>query len=143
MAIPFHPKPGLVLYCDFEGYVQPEIIKRRPVVVVSPEGMKRPGLVTVVPLSTTPPKPVQPWHYKLQGNPIPGHQGRHVWAKCDLAASVRLERLDRVKVGRRQWEHGRVSMVQVRAIRLGIARSVGIDPENPRTYTEPDSGKAG
>ena len=86
MAITFHPKPGQVLFCDFSGYVFPEIVKTRPVVVVSPSHLARPGLVTVVPLSTTVPDPVRSYHYKLQGNPVPGSTAAETWAKCDLFA---------------------------------------------------------
>jgi len=63
--IQFFPKAGMVLMCDFDGYQVPEIVKTRPVVVVSPNHLIRPGLVSVVPLSLTPPDPVQPYHYQL------------------------------------------------------------------------------
>ena len=37
MALNFHPEPGMVLICDFTtGFRVPEIVKRRPVVVISP-----------------------------------------------------------------------------------------------------------
>ena len=135
MPITFHPKPGQVLYCDFRGYMVPEIVKTRPVVIVSPGHLARPGLVTVVPLSTTPPDPVRPYHYRLQGNPIPGSTETEVWAKCDLFASVSLERLDRVKLGRGEYRTGAVSMDQVKAIRRACLYALGIDPANPLTYT--------
>lgn len=84
MALTFHPKPGVVLVCDFAGYVAPEMIKRRPVVVVSPAHLRRPNLLAVVPLSTTPPDPIAPYHYRLSGNPVPGSDATEVWAKCDM-----------------------------------------------------------
>lgn len=143
MGIKFAPKAGQVLICDFSGYVQPEICKRRPVVIISPNGLRRPQLVTVVPLSTTPPKPVELYHYKLTANPIPGDPAGEVWAKCDLVATVRFARLDRFMLGNRNWQTGAVSMSQVRAIRLGVTRSVGIDPADPLTYTGDDSGSSG
>ncbi len=135
MPITFHPKPGQVFYCDFKGYIVPEIVKARPVVVVSPSHLQRPGLVTVVPLSTTPPDPVRPYHYKLKGNPVPGSDAPETWAKCDLFASVSLERLDRVKVGRGDYKVGAVSMEQVKAIRRACLVALGVDLENPMTYT--------
>lgn len=113
----------------------PEIVKTRPVVIVSPAHLIRPGLVTVVPLSTTPPEPVQPYHYKLLGNPIPGSDAPETWAKCDLFASVSLERLDRVKLGRGDYRVGAVSTEQVKAIRRACLAALGIDLSNPRTYT--------
>jgi uncharacterized protein YifN (PemK superfamily) len=134
MGITFHPKPGQVLFCDFTGYVFPEIVKTRPVVVISPAHLVRPGLVTVVPLSTTEPDPVQAYHYKLQGNPVPGSTATETWAKCDLFATVSLQRLDRVKVARGDYRTGAVSMEQVKAIRRACLVALGVDPGNPATY---------
>lgn len=135
MSFTLFPKAGMVLMCDFAGYVTPEIIKVRPVVVISPTHLHRPGLVTVVPLSTTAPSPVMAYHYLLQGNPVPGSSATEVWAKCDLSATVRLDRLDRVEHARRQYSIGHISPNQVRAIRLGVLASLGIDLDDPRTYT--------
>lgn len=129
MAITFHPKPGNVLMCDFRGYVAPEIVKIRPVVIISPAHLRRPGLVTVVPLSTTPPDPVELYHYRLRGNPMPGSNALEVWAKCDLVATVRFDRLDRFKLGRGKFEGGAVAMDQVRAIRRCVAISLGLEVE--------------
>jgi uncharacterized protein YifN (PemK superfamily) len=133
----------MVLICDFDGYISPEIIKKRPVVVVSPSHLRRPGLVTVIPLSTTPPNPVERYHYRLTGNPVPGSDAAEVWAKCDLIATVCIERLDRVKFGRRQYEIGRVGPDQVRRMRLAALASLGIDLEDPRTYTVSDPRSSG
>ena len=37
MAITFHPKPGQILMCDFTyGFREPEMIKNRPVIVLTP-----------------------------------------------------------------------------------------------------------
>jgi uncharacterized protein YifN (PemK superfamily) len=35
MPLKFQPKIGSVVMCDFEGYVVPEMIKVRPVVVLA------------------------------------------------------------------------------------------------------------
>jgi uncharacterized protein YifN (PemK superfamily) len=127
VAITFHPKAGAVLVCDFRGYIAPEIVKTRPVVVLSPNHVRRPGLVTVVPLSTTAPLHVEPYHYLLQGNPVPGSDADAVWAKCDLLATVSVERLDRKKIGRGRYVVGYVSMDQVRAMRNCAAISFGLE----------------
>lgn len=127
MAIAFHPKAGAVLVCDFRGYVKPEIIKTRPVVVISPNHLRRPGLVSVVPLSTTAPLDVEPYHYLLHGSPVPGSGAEAVWAKCDLVATVSLERLDRKKVGRGKYVVGHVAMEHVRAMRRCVAISLGLE----------------
>ena len=35
MALAFQPRPGTVVMCDFSGYVVPEMVKVRPVVVIA------------------------------------------------------------------------------------------------------------
>ncbi|TCP10894.1 uncharacterized protein YifN (PemK superfamily) [Crenobacter luteus] len=93
----FYPKRGHVLLCDFSrGFVAPEMLKRRPVVVISPSATHGRKLCTVIPLSTTAPDPVMPWHYPLQRNPNPLEtQPVQVWAKCDMLYTVAFERLDK------------------------------------------------
>lgn len=93
MAINFPPARGTLLVCDFHSSVHPEICKRRPVVVVSGAN-KRHGLVTVVPLSTTRPNPVEGWHCLIETQlPHPYGNSRHAYAKCDLVMSVSYQRL--------------------------------------------------
>jgi len=69
MAINEHPVSGTILMCNFApGFQQPEMVKRRPVIVISPKISRRPNLCTVVALSTTAPS-----HNKLksmQSKPI-------------------------------------------------------------------------
>lgn len=125
--IKHNPHAGMVLTCDFTGYKAPEMVKRRQVVVISPNHLNRPRLVTVVPLSTSKPETIEDYHYLLSGNPVPGDPATEVWAKCDMVAVVRYERLDRIKLGRGNYVTGSVSMDQVRAIRRGVARSLGIE----------------
>lgn len=115
------------MMCDFKGYIFPEIVKVRPVVIITSNYLFRHKLCTVVPLSTTPPEDPQPYHYKLKANPIPGNSAAEVWAKCDLVATVSFERLDRVKVGRRQYHSANIAMEQVKLIRIAAAISIGIE----------------
>jgi uncharacterized protein YifN (PemK superfamily) len=70
---------------------------------------------------------VKAHHYLLQGNPVPGSDADAVWAKCDLAATVSDERLDRKKVSRGNYAVGYVSMAQVRAMRRCAALSLGLE----------------
>ena len=114
--------------CDFAGFKAPEMIKRRPVVIISPNHLNRPGLVSVVPLSTTPPDPVESYHYLLKGSPIPGDKSV-VWAKCDMVCTICVDRLDRIKLARGQYKTGNISMDQVRGIRAATAISLGIVPK--------------
>ena len=95
MGIQFNPEQGTILICDFKGFLQPEMIKRRPVVVVSPRLRKRYGLCTVVPLSTTPPKEVAAYHFKLHVVPVlpaPYNAAFH-WVKADMVYTVSFDRL--------------------------------------------------
>ena len=102
MALNFHPEPGMVLICDFTtGFRVPEIVKRRPVVVISPRRRRASPLCTVVALSTTAPSPVERFHHRLDPASLPGRLAdKETWAKGDLLATVSLARLDRVRVGR-------------------------------------------
>ena len=98
MPITFHPKPGMILMCDFStGFKPPEMVKKRPVVVLS---KPRQQLVTIVPLSTTEPIPLERCHYEVPNRslPPPLRRKRH-WAKCDCVTTVAFWRLDRVKAG--------------------------------------------
>jgi uncharacterized protein YifN (PemK superfamily) len=95
MPLNFHPAPGLILICDFTtGFQPPEMVKKRPVVVISPR--RRNGqLVTVVPLSSVEPIPSEPWHHKLVDGTYPLARSP-MWAKCDMVQTVGTFRLDRV-----------------------------------------------
>lgn len=127
MALLFHPKAGDVLICDFRGYIVPEIVKRRPVVIVGRKSFQRPGLVTVVPLSSTKPTPELPYHYKFTTSPVPNAPpGMVCWAKCDLSATVALERLDRFRMERGRYETGRVTVDELRELRRMACLIFGI-----------------
>jgi len=63
MAIKYHPEIGTIVICDFKGFVKPEMIKRRPAVIISPRIRYRDKLCPIVPLSTTPPNPIMAYHY--------------------------------------------------------------------------------
>ncbi|PGH58234.1 hypothetical protein CRT60_09895 [Azospirillum palustre] len=107
MPITFHPRRGSILICDFDtGFQPPEMIKVRPVVVVSPRRRSGPGLCTVVPLSSVEPDPIELYHHRLSPVAYPPARGP-IWAKCDMAATVSFARLDRIKVklpnGQRQY----------------------------------------
>lgn len=95
MAIKFHPEPGTILVCDFDGMKFPEMQKRRPAIVISPRLKNRGGLCTVVPLSTTDPKKIEPYHYRLHTippMPAPYNSASH-WVKADMIYTVSFERL--------------------------------------------------
>ena len=134
MALMFHPEPGTVLMCNFDtGFRPPEMVKVRPVVVLSPRRRRGSALTTVVPLSTTPPNPVEPFHYRLNSVSLPGRlAARETWAKCDMLYTVSLERLDRVRIGkepggRRRYTAQKIEPADLAAIQRCVAIALGLD----------------
>lgn len=94
MALRFQPSPGTILNCDFAGYIVPEIVKTRQVVVIW-KHKKNAKLVYVVPLSTTPPHAPELAH-ELPCLPIPrpGQDSEtRIWVKCDMVYTVSTDRL--------------------------------------------------
>ena len=126
----------MVLICDFNtGFKAPEMIKRRPVVVISSRPLRSNQLCTIVPLSTTVPNPVEPFHHRMDPRSLPGKLIRKVtWAKCDMLATVSLERLDRAMIGKepggkRIYVADRVIADDLEAIRRGVMMALGlVDP---------------
>ena len=102
MAINFHSDQGAILICDFKGFNAPEIVKRRPVIVVSPRLRLRGKLCSIVPLSTTPPPQIMPYHHKLYVNPeLPEpYNANFHWVKADMIYTVSFERLYLLRDGK-------------------------------------------
>ena len=96
MPLPYRPQPGEILICSFDDVAcGAEMIKRRPVVVVSCHQSHRRNLCTVVPLSTTAPTPVMAWHHPLPHLSVTGWKASApMWAKCDMLATVSFVRLN-------------------------------------------------
>ena len=128
MALHIHPNAGALVICDFAGFRAPEMVKKRPVVVVSPRPRRRTQIVTVVPLSTTAPNPVLPCHHMMNPDSLPARYRNHDnWAKCDMVCAVSLARLDRVFAGRdennkRQYVIGQVTEADLETIRRCIGK---------------------
>lgn len=126
MPISFHPRAGQVLVCDFQGFREPEIVKKRPVIVVSPRLPYRSGLVAVVPVSLTPPRNDVPFIARLSRNYNPAEaDDLPCWAKCDLVLNIGLWRLDGFKIGRRRWETPQVTGEDLRAVRKAVLAGLG------------------
>lgn len=94
-----HPPPlKAVMICDFSagGFRPPEMVKRRPVIVVNARLPYRDGLATVVPLSGTESKDTIKYHCKIEfADELPHPFPEKVWwVKCDMVSSVAFERLD-------------------------------------------------
>lgn len=124
-GIQFHPKKGGVLICDFSGNIVPEIVKKRPVVILTSRLPYRDGLATVVPLSTTPPKYKVPYVVELSKN----YLGNNVtmYAKCDLLCSVSFQRLDRIKVGYRKYDTPKMNDDDFSNVIKGVKLALGFN----------------
>jgi mRNA interferase MazF len=129
MALGFHANAGDIVICDYStGFKPPEMVKVRPVVVISPR--RRGGqLVTVVPLSSAAPSPVEPWHYLLPEGAYPPARGP-VWVKADMIATIALARLDRVKMrgadGSSVYQVFRLGPDAMRAIGLAVKAALNL-----------------
>lgn len=104
MAINFHPEPGTILMCDFTtGFKEPEMVKTRPIVVISPNLKRHSGLCTVLAISSVSPEPVEKWHYQLPRASmpqIPLFLNKDSWVKGDMIYRVSFERLELIKIGK-------------------------------------------
>jgi uncharacterized protein YifN (PemK superfamily) len=103
-GIAFQPKPGQILVCHFGlGFRPPEMIKTRPVLVISPKVQPWTKLSVVVPISSRAPVRVQNHHFRLPNGLIPGNKYEEAWIKGDTLIAVGSHRLDRIKVGFRSY----------------------------------------
>ena len=136
MALKYPPRPGTLWMCDFDtGFKPPEMVKKRPVVVISPRPNRRTGLCIIVPLSTVVPDPVEAFHHKMDARSLPVELGhKETWAKCDMVYTVSLDRLSPVtKRGTgRTAEQRRPVTLQVgdedlQAIRDCVVAALGLD----------------
>lgn len=68
----FQPRPGQILVCHFGlGFRPPEMVKTRPVLVISPKRRDATMLCTVVPISSKAPEEIRPYHFKLPEGVLP------------------------------------------------------------------------
>ncbi len=128
MGIDYHPSVGEALWCDYSGSV-PEMVKRRIAVVISPKASQRPSLVTVVPVSSTRPLIVKPWHVKLGRDPYPKGDKDELWVKCDMINVVCFQRLSGYHTrwnGQRKYMKMQVSIDELEAIREGVRKALNL-----------------
>ena len=133
MPLKFHPEPGTILICDFVGMKEPEMVKTRPVVVVSPRLKHRNGLLTIVPLSTTPPPHICNYHCEITINPALPEPFDHVkvWVKCDMIYNVgfwRLElvRTSRDRTGKRKYIQQLIDREDLKKIRAAMLHGLAL-----------------
>ncbi|MGQ0600545.1 MAG: type II toxin-antitoxin system PemK/MazF family toxin [Anaerolineales bacterium] len=130
MALLYQPRARSVVMCDFgTGFVAPEMVKVRPVIVLA-KHRDNAQLVTVVPVSTTSPTVVRPYHHQLGANPLPGKTVLS-WVKCDMVVTVALHRLDRIKAGKRQYVVPEIPESEFAAIKTCVAAALGLVIHGP------------
>lgn len=141
MAIQATPKNGIILMCDFSEHENELIsdgnmIKTRPVAVVSPSMQGRGKILHVVPISMTAPKVICPWHVQIPIDCMPAaaqHKGGARWAKCDMVVTAGWSRLNRYegskRGGRIEYQDGYLDLPTMLAIKLAIAHTFGIRPQ--------------
>ncbi len=128
LMLKFHPEPGTILICDYgKEPVEPEMVKRRPVIVISPKLKRRTGLCAVVPMSTTEPTSIQDYHCTIGIEPPlpPPFDSSEMWVKADLIATVGFHRLVLPRTGRDQYGKRKYLTVRISADQLnGVYRAV-------------------
>ena len=135
MPLKYAVSPRTILLCDYGqgGFIAPEMVKRRPAVVVSPRLPRRDGLCAVVPLSGTAPDFPVPHVVKITFDAdLPHPFPQNVWwAKCDMVATVSFGRLDLFRTGRgengkRQYVHPKLSEEQFAELKRGVLAGLGM-----------------
>lgn len=132
MSLPFDPRPGTIVICDFRGFVEPEMVKPRPAVVISPKLRRRTRLGTIVPLSTSEPHKVEKYHHLITIEPpLPyPFDSPTCWVKGDMIYTVSYERLNlphtRDSFGNRCYLQYEVSREDLEKIRTCIQFGLGI-----------------
>ena len=117
---------GSIILCDFDqGFREPEMVKRRTVIVLTPRIGARPKLCTVVALSNTAPVPVMPYHAQLDIDPpLPsGLASKGLWIKGDMIYAVGFHRLDLIRTGKDFGAKREYYMHQLSAEQLKLVRS--------------------
>lgn len=133
MPLKYHPEPGTILICDYTGFREPEMVKRRPVILVSPRLKHQDDLATIVPLSTTAPGRVHDFHYELELEaPLPApFDSPTMWVKADMLATVAFHRLDLVRDvrgadGKRKYLTQKIIGEQLRCVYRCVLSAIGL-----------------
>ena len=143
MAIREHPQRGSIVWCDFSrGFREPEMVKKRPALVVSKKISARVGLCTVVALSPTAPAPKQLYHYHLELNvDFPPHLdlSNSMWVKGDMINTVSFERIDFIQIGRntagkRTYYLNTITHHQMKAVEACMLHSLGLSTLTKHLY---------
>ena len=134
MPIEYPVDRKTIVICDFDmgGFKPPEMVKRRPAVILVGRLPSRSGLVTVVPLSGTPAPVGCDYQCEItlgQRLPAPFDSQLEWWVKADMVATVSYARLDLLRTnrgpdGRRVYLKPKVTEEQFDQIRAAILRAL-------------------
>lgn len=128
MSLLFHPSAGQIFVCDFNGFKEPEMVKSRPIIVVSPRLPYRSEIVAIVPISLTAPKHDLPFCYRLSKNYHPKEpDDLACWAKADMLMNIGTYRLSAFKVGRRKYTYPALTAEDLAGVRHAILCGLGLD----------------
>ncbi|MDI9334058.1 MAG: type II toxin-antitoxin system PemK/MazF family toxin [Cytophagales bacterium] len=146
MSLLFPPRIASIVQCDFTGMIEPEMVKKRDVVVIA-RNRHNSRLVTVVPLSTTAPSKQEDYHYLLPKNPRPdGDTHKEVWAKCDMVYTLSIARLDlyytRTRRGGRQSVNMQVTPTDFSAIQKAVLNALNLSDNEPVPARDLESASA-
>ena len=138
MVLQFFPRAGQIFVCDFTSFEEPEMTKKRPVIVISPRLPYRSQIVTIVPISTTAPQHSLPFVVRLSKNYHPMEAADvPSWAKCDMVTNLAIHRLEQFKVGRRKYVYPTVTSEDLKAVRDGVVHGLGLSHLlNPQESTK-------
>jgi len=122
----FHVKKRMVLICDLDraGFTQPEMTKRRRVVVLRVFG----PTALVVPLSATEPRRIRGHHVRIAALPY-ASLTVDVWAKCSMMTHVSVDRLNRVRIQGRELTE-QLTINDFRRVLAGAAFAIGALDKN-------------
>jgi len=134
MPIQYPVARRTIVLCDYGmgGFREPEMVKRRPAIVFSPRLPHRDGLCGVVPLSGSEPSRPVPYVVRVKlAQPLPAPFAESVfWAKCDMIATVAVQRLDLFRLprenGRRKYLHPKVDVEAFEAVARGVLHGLGL-----------------
>jgi uncharacterized protein YifN (PemK superfamily) len=122
-SIAFIPSAGMIVLCDFSsGFRPPEMVKMRPVVIVSAYARNR-QTCSVVPLSTVAPSERTSVAVPIDAARYP-FLSASTWAKCDMVTTIARRRLfllrDRANGRGIDSRKTTLDAVDLTAVRAGI-----------------------
>jgi mRNA interferase MazF len=134
MVLKFHPKQGALVLVQFDRtFKEPEMVKARPCIVISKHMKARPDLLTVVPLSTTPPRPAMPWHCEIEIDLElpPKWSSKTCWVKGDMVYAIGFHRADLFRLGkdqagRRMYQTAAISAAKFTQVQRCVLAAIGL-----------------